>query len=747
MLNRWIVLLLAALPLAGAAPVWAQSTAPAPEVAEIPVAAVTTGSDLSQLALLGRFELLRHSLDDLGPDATPHSAALIEALKRYEELDHRRQQVQLEQYRAALERLQSQLDGGDIEEALIAAIEAYGVAPSPDALLNHGAIRRAVILAQQQATQAEHDENWVDAIATYRLLHLLYEQDGRFRDDLLRANRRVRLLQVYNPDLLEELYRKHAVRKAAEGDGGEGGEVDPLPHIERDDWTVKLAGIDREMLKEAMAWTATKHVDAPGYRPLLIGAMDSIKTLLATRGLEQSFPTLRQPGPTAEFSRFIDRLLVALRQGNARIGDFEAESLIDSVLEKNRLTLALPEAVLIYEMGNGATEQVDDYTQVKWPAELMDFTRDTRGRFYGVGIQISRRDDRLIVVSPLENTPAHAAGIKAGDYILKVNGLNAATWSLERAVREITGPEGSDVRLTVERNGEPRDFTLRRGEIKVESIRGWQHRTHDAGGGWDYWIDRDSGIAYVRLSTFIPQTADDLDTAIAQLQEQGKINGLILDLRFNGGGLLGSSVQIADRFITRGDIVSTVDADGLRTDRHRAEAKRTYPPFPLVVLVNQGTASASEIVSGALQDHGRATILGTRSFGKGSVQDVFGLSNRRAALKITRQYYMLPRGRIIHRKEGAKEWGVEPDLVVPMTDSQVAQSLEMRRQVDVLRDEAAAPALDAEGQPITPPTADTILEKGLDPQLEVALLVLKARLVASELTLAAKDEPATGGGM
>ena len=713
---------------------WAQTTArhaPPPAAVEIPVPSLW--ADLDRLALTGDFRGLLTQLDRLLPAATqPGVAALREDVRRYVEQAERRGKEQRELYRLTLERAGERADAGQIEEALIAAIEAHDTAPSPEALLDHAAVRGLAQRAAEAAKLAEERQDWVEAVSLYRLLHLLYEGDGRFRDDLTRASRRVRVLAMYHPALLDTLYRQRAARL--------GEDADALPEVERDSWAVKLAGVDREMLKEALAWTAAKHVDPPGYRPLLLGGVEAVQTLLHTAGMEDPFPMLRDAEQLGELDRFLDRVKAALEGGDAAVSDFQAESLVDNILEKNRLTLRLPERVLVYELAQGATDQVDDYTQVKWPAELEDFSRDTRGRFYGVGVQITRRDDRLVVVTPLENTPAHVAGVKAGDAILKVDGKDASTWSLEKAVREITGPDGTDVTLTLERGGDPFTVTLRRGEIKVESIRGWEHLPGGAagsGGGWSYWIDRDAGIGYVRLSTFIPQTADDLDAAVAQMQAERPLRGLILDLRFNGGGLLASSVQVADRFIDGGDIVSTVDGEGHRTDRHRADSRRTYPDFPLVVLINRGTASASEIVTGALQDHGRAIVIGDRSFGKGSVQDVFGLANRRAALKITRQYYMLPKGRIIHRKEGATEWGVEPDLRVKMTDAQTAEALELRRQADVLRD---VPGAGAGAEQETPAAA--ILKAGADPQLAAAMLVLQTRLVADELEDKAADRVA-----
>ena len=269
-------------------------------------------------------------------------------------------------------------------------------------------------------------------------------------------------------------------------------------------------------------------------------------------------------------------------------------------------------------------------------------------------------------------------------------------------------------------------FKLARAEIVIKSIRGWQRK---AKGGWDYYIDRDSRIGYVRLSQFIPQTATDLDNAINEMERDLGLEGLILDLRFNPGGLLSSAVEVADRFIRSGGIVATVGTDGRQTTKYGARPDHTHRPIPTVVLINEGSASASEIVAGALQDYGRPRIVGSRSFGKGSVQDLFHLDRGEAYLKLTTQYYQLPEGRIIHREPDSLQWGIEPDVTVRMTTQQIADAIEYRQKVDVLREDDQSPQLQ-DGQSV-----DQLITESLDPQLEAALLIVKTRLVVQKLAL------------
>jgi carboxyl-terminal processing protease len=442
----------------------------------------------------------------------------------------------------------------------------------------------------------------------------------------------------------------------------------------------------------------------------------------------------------ARFREAVAQVQREAEQMGPSMGTFDAITFADRIRAANSKTVDLPTPVIVYELTEGAIETLDDFSAVIWPREKEAFARNFQGEFYGVGIQISSKynpaldREQLVVVSPLEDTPAYRAGLRAGDVIAAVDGRDTAGWSLDQAVREITGPKDTVVTLGILRTGEKQtqDFKLTRAKIPIESVRGWQHKAAP-GSGWDYYVDPDQKIGYVRLSQFIPQTADDLDAAINQMEHEGGVNGLIIDLRFNPGGLLNSAVEVCDRFIRSGKIVDTVGPSESRTQAFYARPEHTHYPFPIVLLVNQGSASASEIVSGALQDYraGQALIVGTRSFGKGSVQDVFPIAGNKAYLKLTTQYYRLPKGRIIHRQPEARTWGIEPDLKVPMTTQQVADELELRQKADVLK---AAGEADDPNNPR--PTAKQILDKAMDPQLSAALLVLETRLVAQQVSVA-----------
>jgi carboxyl-terminal processing protease len=306
-------------------------------------------------------------------------------------------------------------------------------------------------------------------------------------------------------------------------------------------------------------------------------------------------------------------------------------------------------------------------------------------------------------------------------------------------VKTITGPSGTTVTLTIlSQDGRVRNYTIKRETIKVASIKGWMHKP---GGGWTYFVDPNQKIAYLRLTNFTKTTSDELDKAASELSKEGA-KALILDLRGNPGGLLTAATEVCDKFLTKGVIVST-HADR-ETPNHPTVAKAKDDGdeinIPVVVLVNQFSASASEIVSGALKDQKRALIVGERTFGKGSVQMLFPLlDDRQAFLKLTTSHYYLPSGRCIHREPNSPTWGVDPDVTVEMTPEQMRVAILARQELDVLRD-AADPSPAPVKATTEPATEDEqALAKarkdplGCDSQLSAALLLLRMRLAGANL--------------
>lgn len=307
---------------------------------------------------------------------------------------------------------------------------------------------------------------------------------------------------------------------------------------------------------------------------------------------------------------------------------------------------------------SGMLRTLDPHSSYLDPDAYKELQVETKGSFGGIGIEITVRDGVLTVVSPLEGTPAYELGIQAGDQILRVDGEPTKEMTLMEAVKKMRGPKGTNVVLTIMREEftKPQDFVVTRDTIAIKSVRS---KTLEPGYG------------YIRISQFQSSTARDLRKDISELEKENKpLKGLILDLRNNPGGLLDQAVKVSDEFLNEGLIVYT--GGRLKSQDMRFEAHMNTRPhsYPVVVLVNEGSASAAEIVAGALQDHKRAVVVGVKTFGKGSVQTVMPLRNG-AALRLTTALYYTPSGRSIQAK------GIAPDIVVERT---ITRGMEDDRQ-------------------------------------------------------------------
>ena len=682
----------------------------------------------------GRFDIVLTSLksDVFGIDLStdPRATSLIRDLDRYQSILAAHREARRTAYDEALVEVEAKAIDSKLHEAMVKALDAHDLADDVETLRQDRRIGTLVARTEQAAVDAEQGGDWIEATELYRALDLLYDNtSAHYHEQLKRTLQHVRVLRLYDPQRAHDLAVARALR--------DNPDEKIKPYKPRDEtWEQRVEGATISILKKVLTYAKDRHVDAPSYRSLLLGSLDTLLILANDRSMGRVFPAFNDPEKVDSFRQFLMSQRQELMERHKPLSSKDVNVLNNDIIRANKRSVRLPKEVIAYEMTEGAMAVLDDFTAVIWPFDSQSFSRNTRGNFTGVGIQISFRDKRLIVVSPLPDSPALRAHILPGDVIATVDGKSTEGWSLDQAVREITGESGTIVELGIERTGtsDLMKFPLRRAHIEIESVRGWQllPKGH---GQWDYWIDEAQGIAYVRLSQFIPQTADGLDDALDALEAKGSLSALILDLRFNPGGLLNSSVEVADRFIDHGLIVSTVDAASKATGpTHNARPDRTRPRLPLVVLINQHTASASEIVAGAIQDYQLGTIVGVRSFGKGSVQDLFPLANGQAYLKLTTQYYRLPLKRIIHRKAASKTWGIEPDVELRMTDKQVREAVEFRRDADVIRDEAGT-AIEDTG-PV--PMAADLLANSLDPQLEAALLVLKTHLVCNQLVKLAK---------
>ncbi len=301
---------------------------------------------------------------------------------------------------------------------------------------------------------------------------------------------------------------------------------------------------------------------------------------------------------------------------------------------------------LIYGAINGMLSSLDPHSSFLPPESYKEMQVETKGEFGGLGIVITIKDGILTVVSPIEDTPAYKAGIKAGDKILKINGESTRDLTLMEAVKKLRGKPGTKVTISIFRPGfkKLKDITITRAIIKIKSVKKRMY---------------ENNIAYIRITQFQERTATELKKALRDLSKKyGKIKGLVLDLRNNPGGLLSQAVAVSDVFLKKGLIVYTKGRVENSNFKFYAHNDGTEGDYPMVVLVNAGTASASEIVSGALQDHKRAIIVGTQTFGKGSVQTIIPMSDG-SAIRLTTAKYYTPSGRSIQAE------GITPDIIVP----------------------------------------------------------------------------------
>lgn len=381
----------------------------------------------------------------------------------------------------------------------------------------------------------------------------------------------------------------------------------------------------------------------------------------------------------------------------------------------------------------GMLSTLDPHSAYMTPEMYKEMQVETKGEFGGVGIQIGVKDNRLTVIAPIEGTPAFKAGIKAGDFITKVNNETTKDLTLMDAVSKMRGPKGTKVNLTIQRDGvsDPMNYELIRDTIKIESVKG-------------KLIDK--SIAYIRLTQFQESTGRDLAKALKQLHEQ-KATATVLDLRNNPGGLLTAAVEVSEQFVTPGKLIVYIKGRDGRKDEYVAKSKEPVDESPMIILVNEGSASASEIVAGALQDWGRAVVVGTTSFGKGSVQTILPLQDG-SGLRLTTAKYYTPKGRTI------QSTGITPDIVVkpPQAAQQVAAAKPGEkesgdkatkpavgaREKDAVQAPGAPAGTNGNGKLAPAPAKDASQEAGEpsldeDVQLQKAVELLKSWSIFKEL--------------
>ncbi|MFO0808000.1 MAG: S41 family peptidase [Gemmataceae bacterium] len=420
-------------------------------------------------------------------------------------------------------------------------------------------------------------------------------------------------------------------------------------------------------------------------------------TILLALAIGYGAPPLRGEHPDAELVRILVDVLGEVDRSYVR-------ELDDAGRRK-----------LVEDMINGGLERLDPHSTFFNAYEYRQFDRKSEGKFGGIGIQVSqdRTAGTMTVTAPMVGTPAYEAGILAGDRIVKIDGRPLDILKPDEAIDLIQGDPGTIVTLTIERGGSPSltELTITRAIVEIETVLGDRRNPLDPK-EWEFTIDGEANVALIRLTEFDKPTAPTLKQVLDRLDATG-VRGLVLDLRGNPGGLLVSSVEIADLFLADGKVVST---RGRKGNEKVYTARKDGTPFeradrPIAVLTDRYSASASEIVAAALQDHDRAVVVGERTYGKGSVQEIYTLANHSVALKLTTQSYWRPSGKNIHRfpdSNEADDWGVRPSagFAVELSEDERRVWAAARRARDVVRGKGNE-------QPAGPPIIDKVLDRAL----------------------------------
>jgi carboxyl-terminal processing protease len=595
-------------------------------------------------------------------------------------------------------------DLGDLEglttekpwsEVIMRALMAQRAAAPKDKIAEQPWYRQVIQENEERAKQFEAAGQWENALMAYAGLKELDETNPAYMERIKSIQPHMRVLRLYGK---EEPAKPSATSRPKD--------LEPT-------WQELDEGIDAEMAQKVISQLDSYYVTAVDYAKLTRAALTAVKVLAETSQLAETFPGLADAAKRQAFLEDIDAQIKAV-DARDRADHLDLSLALNSVLRSSQRTVNIPVSVVVAEFTEGFLGELDEFSSMIWPHDMADFQKQTMGHFYGVGVQIGKEPgEPLRVVTPLANSPAFKAGLKAGDLILAVDGRPTEDIGVDKLVRMITGEKGTKVTLQIKRAGraEPFDVTLTRQEINIDTVRGWQSKPD---GQWDYLIDPSDHIAYVRITQFTEQTPKEFEQVLDTLR-QAHVHSLVLDMRFNPGGLLRSATDVADEFLRHGRLVAT---EGRQTRRQEINATPSgkYLDGDLVVLINPASASAAEIVSGAIKDWHRGILVGQRSYGKGSVQNVIPIRRGRAALKLTTAYYYLPSGRLLHRRPGQKDWGVDPDIEVRMTPKQTRQWLEVRQRTDLLQD--------------VDPTelhSDLARQYDADNQLAAAVLLLKLK--------------------
>lgn len=567
-------------------------------------------------------------------------------LSEYEEKQKKREELNRADFEKYVRYAKARIERKEYKEALAWTMAAKDVAEDKDELLRFDWLQDLVNHALVEADTQREKSEWREAWNIYYYLGSLFEQEPRYQKLEHEVLTLLRLDNMFEDDKWQE-------------------------RIERAQW---------RDAKKALEFIDKYYVVEADFKRIAESGLEQLLLLADSKSAHERFEHLKDEDNRTDFKVRIQARLDRVHE-EAKLTRSQCISHFRRAIKSiNPETIRLPDELVVSELMNGAFEPLDDFTTMIWPKATKEFDKHTRGDFIGVGISIIKnRLGEIEVVTPLEDTPAYRAGIQSGDIIISVDGKSLKDFSINKVVDTITGPRNTEVTLTIRRDDEEIEFPLKRTKVKIQSVKGWQRNKDET---WNHWLDKENGIAYMRVTGFQRNTAEDIANVMSELQGHG-LNGLVIDLRWNPGGLLDSAWQISSMFLKGGDpVVSTKGRIQYDDQSLHAPGDGPYSDVPLVVLVDENSASASEIVSGAIRDNHRGTVIGNRTFGKFSVQNLIPLHS--AKLKITTARYYLPSGVSLHREPTSKTWGVEPDIHVPLVVKERSKVRIMRRNADLI---------------------------------------------------------------
>ncbi len=570
---------------------------------------------------------------------------------------------------------------------------------------------------EDHAAAAKKNGEWNDLLAASNTLEEIAPLVPAYGAMVLEALKHVRVIQLYGAN-------------KSEADDEKEEDSPPEPDIPY--WKKLTREVDAQMVRRAISKLKSSYVSEIDFLELNRSALNGVAILARTPEVFETFPGLKNAKMRKEFIAGI-RSRIEEMERKDRVDGITLQRSLNWILSHSEGTVHLPTEVAIIEFAHGFLAKLDKFSRMIWPYNMMEFNKSTMGHFTGIGVQVMKEPgEPLKIVTPLMDSPALEAGLKAGDLILKVDGHITKDKQIDTLVNKITGKENTTVTLTVRRRGrrEPFDVSVVRKHVNIRTIDGWRRRED---GDWSYRLETPlSGTTgYIRIKQFTETSHDAIRNILREFAADG-VDSLVLDLRDNPGGLLTSAAAITDEFIDSGTVVYTKG----RMQRRRSltahgDGSYVNKNNRVAILVNEHTASAAEIVSGALQCLGRAMVIGERSYGKGSVQNLIRVMGDEALLKLTTAYYYLQNGRLLHRKPHSKDWGINPNIAVPLSPRRRSKMYRLQRETGLLR------KYDPD---LKKSKLDELYEADL--QLQTAVLILKLQKLKDSLSPSA---PAVAG--